>query len=197
MSNHHQDDLSPDSLRKILLQTLASIFIVILLVFASAFLFRNELIVFSEWFVKFGGYVGLFFGMVLSDSLPAFVPPDAFLMMSIAGGMHPFLTILVMGFGSLVGGSIAYSIGRYLIPRFSLGRKIVLRYEDKLLPYLRKYGFWAVVLAAVTPIPYSWMAYTVGSFKMKYTEFLLGSLFRFFRMGVYYFAMVLGWVSGV
>lgn len=197
MSNQHQDDLSPDSLRKILFQTLASIFTVVVIVFGLAFFFRDELTIFSKWFVEHGSYLGLFFGMILSDSLPAFIPPDAFLMMSVAGGMNPVFTILVMGFGSITGGSLAYCIGRFLIPRFSVGRKIVLRYEDKLLPYLRKYGFWAVVLAAITPIPYSWMAYTVGTFKMEFSRFLIGSLFRFFRMGIYYFAMVLGWVSGV
>jgi uncharacterized membrane protein YdjX (TVP38/TMEM64 family) len=73
---------------------------------------------------------------------------------------------------------------------------MVLHYEDKLLPYLRKYGFGAVVLSALTPIPYSWMAYTVGTFKMRYSLFLLGSLFRFIRVTVYFYAMYLGWITG-
>nr|MCU0825402.1 VTT domain-containing protein [Leptospira sp.] len=102
-----------------------------------------------------------------------------------------------MSLGSILGGSLAYLIGLKLIPRFHLGRKMVLHYEDKLLPYLRKYGFWAVVLSALTPIPYSWMAYTVGTFKMPFHLFLLGSLFRIFRMSIYFFAMYLGWISGV
>lgn len=184
------------NLRSLIIQTILSIVIVLVIVFGFAFFFRKELLGFSEHFVRIFGYWGLFVGMILSDSLPAFVPPDAFLMLAITGEMDPILTILSMSFGSILGGSLAYFIGLYLIPRFHLGRQMVLHYEEKLLPYLRKYGFGAVVLSALTPIPYSWMAYTVGTFKMRYSLFLFGSLFRFVRVTVYFYAMYLGWITG-
>ncbi|WP_246051909.1 YqaA family protein [Leptospira idonii] len=184
-------------LKKILLQTVVSIVIVVGIVFGLAFFFREPLLGLSGMFVRLFGYGGLFFGMYLSDSLPAFIPPDAFLMLAVSGKMNPFYTILWMSIGSILGGSTAYAIGRYFIPRFHLGRQMVLHYEDKLLPYVRRYGFWAVVLAALTPIPYSWMAYTVGTFKMRYRLFFFGSLFRFARIGVYFYAMYVGWVTGV
>ncbi|MDF3819428.1 VTT domain-containing protein [Leptospira sp. 96542] len=185
------------NLKKLLFQTILSIIIVILFVFSLAFFFRAELLGFSEHFVRLFGFWGLFWGMVLSDSLPAFVPPDAFLVLAVSGEMDPFFTIFSMSLGSILGGTIAYMIGIYLIPRFHLGRQIVLHYEDKLLPYLRRFGFGAVVLSALTPIPYSWMAYTVGTFKMRYRLFFLGSLFRIVRIGVYYYAMYIGWITGV
>lgn len=185
------------NLNTLIFQTILSIFLVVGIVFGLAFFFRNELLSYSTIFIQMFGYLGLFFGMVLSDSLPAFIPPDAFIMLAVSGGMNPGLTITSMSLGSILGGSLAYLIGLKLIPRFHLGRKMVLHYEDKLLPYLRKYGFWAVVLSALTPIPYSWMAYTVGTFKMPFHLFLLGSLFRIFRMSIYFFAMYLGWISGV
>lgn len=185
------------NLNTLIFQTILSIFLVVGIVFGLAFFFRNELLSYSTIFIQMFGYLGLFFGMVLSDSLPAFIPPDAFIMLAVSGGMNPGLTITSLSLGSILGGSLAYLIGLKLIPRFHLGRKMVLHYEDKLLPYLRKYGFWAVVLSALTPIPYSWMAYTVGTFKMPFHLFLLGSLFRIFRMSIYFFAMYLGWISGV
>lgn len=184
------------NLRTLFLQTILSIVIVLAIVFGLAYFFRKELLGFSEHFVRIFGFVGLFFGMILSDSLPAFVPPDAFLVLAISGEMDPLKTILSMSVGSIIGGTIAYYIGLYLIPRFHLGRQMVLHYEDKLLPYIRKFGFGAVVLSALTPIPYSWMAYTVGTFKMPYRLFFLGSLFRFVRVSVYFYAMYIGWITG-
>ncbi|MCZ8344198.1 MAG: VTT domain-containing protein [Leptospira sp.] len=196
MSNSEKQE-SILNLNTLILQTILSILIVIGIVFGLAFFFREELLGYSTIFIKIFGYFGLFFGMVLSDSLPAFIPPDAFLMLAVSGGMSPMITIVSMSLGSILGGSLAYWIGLRLIPRFHLGRKLVLHYEDKLLPYIRKYGFWAVVISALTPIPYSWMAYTVGTFKMPFHLFLFGSLFRILRMSVYFFAMYLGWISGV
>lgn len=184
------------NLRTLFLQTIFSIVIVLAIVFGLAYFFRKELLGFSEHFVRIFGFLGLFVGMILSDSLPAFVPPDAFLMLAITGEMDPLKTILSMSVGSIIGGTFAYFIGLYLIPRFHLGRQMVLHYEDKLLPYIRKYGFGAVVLSALTPIPYSWMAYTVGTFKMPYRLFFLGSLFRFVRISVYFYAMYIGWITG-
>ncbi|MCW7508542.1 YqaA family protein [Leptospira levettii] len=184
------------NLRTLFFQTILSIVIVLAIVFGLAYFFRKELLGFSEHFVRIFGFLGLFIGMILSDSLPAFVPPDAFLMLAITGEMDPLKTILSMSVGSIIGGTIAYYIGLYLIPRFHLGRQMVLHYEDKLLPYIRKFGFGAVVLSALTPIPYSWMAYTVGTFKMPYRLFFLGSLFRFVRISVYFYAMYIGWITG-
>lgn len=184
------------NLRTLFFQTILSIVIVLAIVFGLAYFFRKELLGFSEHFVRIFGFLGLFLGMILSDSLPAFVPPDAFLMLAITGEMDPLKTILSMSVGSIIGGTIAYYIGLYLIPRFHLGRQMVLHYEDKLLPYIRKFGFGAVVLSALTPIPYSWMAYTVGTFKMPYRLFFLGSLFRFVRISVYFYAMYIGWITG-
>jgi membrane protein YqaA with SNARE-associated domain len=193
----HQNELSQNvELRKLLLHTIISIFIVVGLVFALAYFFRSTLLSYSQIFVHQFGYAGLFLGMLLSDSLPAFVPPDAFLMLAVSGGMPHLPTLFFMSTGSIFGGCISYFIGRYIIPKFHLGRNFVLHFEDKFLPYVRRYGFWAVVLAALTPIPYSWMAYTVGTFKMRFSLFFLGSLFRIVRMTVYFYAMLAGWLTG-
>lgn len=183
-----------ESLVRIFAQTVFTLFILVGIVVILGIYAREELIEYSEKIVQYVGYPGLFFGMLLGDSLPAFIPPDAFLMFSIAASMNAVWVIISCSLGSILGGTISFLIGRYVIPRFSLGRRVILRYEAKLLPYIRRFGFWAVVLAAMTPIPYSWMAYSAGSFKMEYRFFLLGSLFRVLRMGLYYYAMLWGWM---
>ncbi len=188
-------DQREESLIRLFAQSVFAIFLVVFTAIVLGITIRSEVIEISKQVVQHIGYLGLFIGMVLSDSLPAFVPPDAFLMFSIASGMDAFWTLFTTSAGSIVGGGIAYSVGRFLIPRFSLGRKVVLKYEDKLVPYVRRFGFWAVVLSAITPIPYSWMAYTAGTFQMKPLLFFLGSLFRILRMTLYYYAILWGWVQ--
>lgn len=195
---YQKEDQAPPlkELSKFFLQTVASIIIVVVIVFALAYFYRKPLLGYSSFFVEQFGFMGLFIGMIFSDSLPMFIPPDAFIMLAVSGEMNPILTIFTMSSGSIIGGCIAYGFGRFIIPKFHLGRQIVLHYEDKLLPYVRRYGFWAVVIAALTPIPYSWMSYTVGTFRMPFHFFFLGSLFRIIRISVYFYAMLVGWVSG-
>lgn len=183
-------------LKSILFKTFLTIICVLGGVFLLAKFAKDPILEYASVFVKTFGVPGLFFGMLLSDALPAFVPPDAFLLMALAGKMNEVAVIISTGFGSVIGGSIAYAIGYYLIPRIQIGKKFLMEHEEKLLPYVRKYGFGAVVLAALTPIPYSWMSYTVGTFKMNFFVFVLGSLFRFVRLGGYFYAMKLGWILG-
>jgi len=192
-SNNHKDSAS--GILKLAFQTLFTIVVLILIVVTLSLTIREELVFYSEKVINQIGYWGLGMGLLLSDSLPAFIPPDAFLVFSIAANLDPFWVIVSCSIGSIIGGSISYAIGRFIIPKFSLGRRLILKYEDKLIPYIRKYGFWAVVLSALTPIPYSWMAYTTGSFKMSYGQFFLGSQFRIARMLIYYYAMRLGWLE--
>jgi membrane protein YqaA with SNARE-associated domain len=193
-NHHHKEELPEYNLIKLGIQTGITIILLVGMVVIFSLTIKDEMIFYSEKILTEVGYSGLFFGMLLSDSLPIFIPPDAFLVFSIAAEMDAFWVIFFCSTGSILGGCLSYCIGRFLIPKFSAGRKIILRYEDKLLPYIRKYGFWAVVLSALTPIPYSWMAYTTGSFKMNFSLFLLGSLFRIARMSIYYYAMRLGWM---
>lgn len=187
-------DTQEESLVRLFAQTIFAIFVVVSIVLLLGIYAREGLIHYSEIVIQYLGYPGLFLGMLLSDSLPAFVPPDAFLMFSIAANLESVWVLFATSTGSIVGGCVSYSIGRFLIPKFSLGRKIILRYEDRLLPLLRRFGFWAIVLAAMTPVPYSWMAYTVGSFRMSFGMFFLASQFRILRMVLYYYAMLWGWM---
>ncbi|WCL48200.1 YqaA family protein [Leptospira sp. GIMC2001] len=194
LTSNSEADSSQESLVRLFAQTAFTVFILVTTVVLFGIYARQELVTVSEWVIQKIGYPGLFFGMLISDSLPAFVPPDAFLILSIAAEMDPIWVIFTCSLGSIIGGSISYCVGRYLIPRFSLGRRLILKYEDKLVPMIRRYGFWAVVLSAMTPVPYSWMAYTVGSFRMKFYYFFGGSLFRILRMTVYFYAMLWGWL---
>lgn len=193
--NLQQREFREESLVRLFAQTIFTIFIVIVLVIFFGYVIREEIVNISKELLNIFGYPGLLVGMFLSDSLPAFIPPDAFLMISIAAEMNSLGVLFFTSLGSILGGLVAYGVGRFLVPKFSIGRQIVLRYEDRLLPYIKTYGFWAVVLSALTPIPFSWMAYTVGTFKMNPILFFFGACFRIPRMVIYYYAILWGWIQ--
>ena len=184
-------------LRKLILQSVLAIVVIIGLVIILAHLVKEPITQFSKLFVDYLGVWGVGLGILVSDSLPAFMVPDAFLVFAVAGKLGDFEVILFCFIGRLIGGSNSYAIGRYLIPKFEYGKNLIKKHEAQLLPYLDKYGMWAVVIAATTPLPYSWMSILVGSFKMSYSKFLLCSLTRLPRFAVYYYAIKFGWVEDI
>ena len=184
-------------LRKLILQSLLAIVVIIGLVILLAHLVKEPVTQFSKLFVDYLGVWGVGLGILVSDSLPAFMVPDAFLVFAVAGKLGDFEVILFSSVGSLIGGSNSYAIGRYLIPRFEYGKNLIKKHEARLLPYLEKYGMWAVVIAATTPLPYSWMSILVGSFKMSFSKFLFCSITRVPRFAIYYYAIKFGWVEDI
>jgi uncharacterized membrane protein YdjX (TVP38/TMEM64 family) len=184
-------------LKKLIIQSIIAVIVLVIIVILLGKIVKEPITAFSKLFIEYLGIWGVGLGILLSDTLPAFMIPDAFLVFAVAGNLPDIPVIFIAYIGSLLGGSNAYLIGRYIIPKLSFGKKFIARNEEKLIPYLNRYGMWAVVIAATTPLPYSWMSYIVGSFKMSYSKFLLASLTRLPRFAVYYYAIKLGWMENL
>ena len=121
-------------------------------------------------FFKQYGTIGLFFNAFF-DGFVLPLPPDFLLStLAIQKISNPTVLALICSIGSVIGGCIGYCIGRFG------GRKIV----DKIFPsslfiekielLFRKYGVWAIVIDAFTPIPYK--ALTLGSGLMRFNPFI-------------------------
>ena len=53
--------------------------------------------------------------------------------------------------------------------------------------FIDKYGFWAVVLGAITPLPYSFTCWSAGALGVHWAKVLAASLlFRIPRLILYY-----------
>ena len=192
---HPLENQMDSDLKKLLYQTLIGIFgIVILIIFLGHFV-KGPISYLSGLFVDTFGILGVGFGILLSDSLPAFMIPDTFLIFAIAGNLEDMPVIAFASIGSLIGGSLSYAQGRYVFPRIHSFQKFIHSHDGKLKPYIEKYGMLAVVLAASTPLPYSWMAMLSGSLRMPYPKFMIGSLMRIPRFIIYYYAIKMGWLQ--
>jgi membrane protein YqaA with SNARE-associated domain len=125
------------------------------------------------------------------------VPPDILLIalaISIPG--RSFFYAFLATVSSVLGGILGYYIGIGLME--AVGWKIIHFYhaEDlfqKLFETFNEYNFWAVLTAAITPIPYKVFTISAGAARTDFTVFMIASIlgrsFRFFAVGtlIYFF----------
>ena len=124
---------------------------------------------FKEFFKQYGS-IGLFFNAFF-DGFVLPLPPDFLLStLAIQKAGNPTVLALICSIGSVIGGCIGYCVGRFG------GRKIVdkifpnLIFIDKAEILFKKFGVWAIVIDAFTPIPYK--ALTLGSGLMRFNPLL-------------------------
>ena len=123
----------------------------------------------KEFFKQYGT-TGLFFNAFF-DGFVLPLPPDFLLStLAIQNISNPTILALICSVGSVIGGCIGYCVGRFG------GRKIVdkifpnLIFIDKAEILFKKFGVWAIVIDAFTPIPYK--ALTLGSGLMRFNPVL-------------------------
>ncbi len=134
----------------------------------------------------FGGLA--LFAISAAESIIFPVPPDP-LLIALGVGKPSFALVFaaVCLLGSLVGASIGYVIGmwggRPVVDRLFSQQKIAF-VEQK----YQRYDVWAILIAALTPIPYKVFTVTAGMFRLHFGRFMLASLVgrgaRFFAVGL-------------
>jgi membrane protein YqaA with SNARE-associated domain len=122
-----------------------------------------------------------------SESIFNPIPPDPLLIgMAV---INPNLALVYAGLvtissvlGALVGHWLGLRFGRPLVLRFISVHKV-----DRVEAMFLKYGSWAILIAAFTPIPYKVFAISAGVLEMDRRPFLLVSIIgrgaRFFLLG--------------
>ena len=119
------------------------------------------------------------------------IPPDALLI-----GMGIIQSNLAIWFGvlvtvtsvagALVGHWLGLRLGRPLLHRWFPADKV-----EAVERLLQKYGVWAVLLFAITPLPYKVFAITAGALDLDRRTFMIASLVgrgaRFITIGVLLF----------
>jgi len=140
------------------------------------------------------GLAGIFATVLFIDTFIVPMSPDIVIFVSVASARNPFVLVLTMSAASVLAGQFGYIIGK------ALGHTRIVRHFVK--PYMRKghymvgkYGIWAVVIASLTPVPYSTICWLAGMMDMKYSDFFISSLWRVPRFFLWYMIIRLGWVG--
>ncbi len=137
--------------------------------------------------IKYGNNPWVVFSIyTLSEIVVGIIPPELFMIWSLelAEYRNYISDLVLLASISYAAGTLSYIFGRYfsgtILYRY-LRKKYLKKYEEK----FNKYGAFLLIVAAVTPVPYSAICVLVGSVKYPVKNFLLITLFRFARFGVY------------
>ena len=127
-------------------------------------------------------------GLSFAESSFFPVPPDVLLIaMTFAEPKKWKRFALICSVASIVGGAVGYAIGWGLWD--TVGKPIVDFYQGqelmaKIQHWYDVYGFWGILVAAITPIPYKVFTIASGWFHFDFALFMLASAigrpFRFF-----------------
>ena len=123
----------------------------------------------KEFFKQYGT-TGLFFNAFF-DGFVLPLPPDFLLSTLVIQKIsNPTMLALICSIGSVIGGCVGYCVGRFggrpLVNKIFLKSTFINKAEE----LFRRFGVWAIVIDAFTPIPYK--ALTLGSGLMKFNPVL-------------------------
>jgi len=118
-------------------------------------------------------------GLSFAESSFFPVPPDVMLMpMSLAQPQRAMYFATITTLASVVGGMAGYAIGHFALdwiaPLIEAGGRWAAPY-DKASLWFREWGFWAVLIAGFSPIPYKVFTISAGALSMAFVPFVLAS----------------------
>lgn len=184
-------ELAPE---RALLATLATLCALVAALFMVGAVFHEEVLAGSRSFVQTFGAPGVALGFLIPDATALPLPHDAFLAAGLLGGLSFGTITLWASAGSILGGLLAWGAARALSgsPWFARrsGRKVA-----RARALFERYGEAALAFAAVTPLPYSLVAWASGGLGLPLHRFLLISLLRIVRVAGYLWAIQKGYVE--
>ena len=181
-------------LRYLIVRTIIFTIVIVAAVVLLGAFFREPVTLFANWLIDELGLFGLLFGIVISDAFTFPVPPDTYLLITVASGgdVQKMLTICCLG--SISAGTIAYFFGPH-VSKFPYFSKRIEKYRSRGEKLFEMYGVWTVAIAALTPIPFSIVCWFAGIYKMAYPRFFVATLARIPRLVGYYWLFELGWAQ--
>jgi len=117
------------------------------------------------------------------------IPPELFMIWARGPGdpeKYMFIVLFLAAI-SYVAGVTGYFIGRWF-GNTAVFRRLEERRLAGVIPLVRRYGLFLVVIAALTPVPFSATCMVAGSVRLPFRRFLLFAASRFLRFALY------GWV---
>lgn len=114
------------------------------------------------------------------------IPPELFMIWAVnkADVTHYWWNIAFFAGVSYAMGYLTFLIGQFLYKRVTF-RYIRIRFFKNLWPKLKKYGIFLIIVAALTPLPWSAVSMLVGASGYPSERFLRYALFRILRFALY------------
>ena len=127
----------------------------------------------GTFFVERFGPLGVTFGTLIADGLHFPIPPQFYMLLSIAAHAPAHVTLVAATIGSLLGGSFGFVVARRLGKIQKLAtflERVSGRIGQKLG---QDYAYRSVLFFSVTPMAFSMLCYLAGLYRMRRGPFLL------------------------
>ena len=164
-------------------------FIWLAILLAAYFLFEE--IVISKnpdvWIEKFYAKPFIIYLIYfISEFFFGLIPPELFMIWAInkADTLHYFINLVFFAGVSYVMGYLTFLIGQFLYKRVTF-RYLRKKFFNETWPMVRKYGLFLIIVAALTPVPWSAVSLLVGSAGYPSKRYLKYALFRLLRFAIY------------
>jgi len=155
------------------------------------FLFRDVILSHAPdgWIERFYERPGIIYLIFcISEFFFGIIPPEMFMIWAV-NKSDPLYYLVNLTL--LAGISYLMSYFTFLIGRFFYKNKTYKYLERKffrsLMPQVKKYGIFLIIVAALTPVPWSAVCLLVGSAGYPSKRYLKYALFRLLRFAVYGF----------
>ncbi len=128
----------------------------------------------------------MYFIFLVSEVVIGIIPPEIFFIWALRfEPLSQFLLVIsALALTSYLAGVIGYFIGRYLNNTLFY-RYFRRRFLKNIEKRLNQFGLYLIIIASLTPLPFSGVAMMVGSVRYNFLRYLLYSLFRFVRFWGY------------
>lgn len=176
---------------KVAIQLFVGIVGFCVVVFLASRHFRPELEWLSQLMIAKLGVAALFFGPFLADAFSVPMPPQLYLLAAITTHKPAWLTIALVSAGSVVGGNLGRWLGSRLGDRPVL-RRLLGKTRGRVDGVFGRYGYWAVAVGSLMPLPYSILCYLAGVYRMPMGLFAVMSLLRIPRLVFFYYVLRAG-----
>jgi hypothetical protein len=124
----------------------------------------------------------------MSEIILGIIPPELFMIWAITSKplSSYFIYVISFSFISYIAGFTAFLFGKYLHKTWLyefMRKNIIGKYERK----INAYGWLVIVVAAITPLPFSATCAVIGAIGFDRNKYLFYSMARFIRYAIYGF----------
>lgn len=149
----------------------------------------------ARGFVAAYGLWGMALGTFLADAFHFPIPPQFYMLLSIASQTPAVRCIAAIATASVVAGLVGYGSARFVSKSAWVASRTE-RSRQLLARAVKRFGLRAAVLASLLPIPYSVLCYLAGLNRMPRAFVLLLCVCRVPKLVLFYYLVLWGWRHG-
>jgi membrane protein YqaA with SNARE-associated domain len=187
------DDAVRSYLVRNLIYTVVGVVALVGLAYVAQRYLGHHLEMASRWLTDTAGYPGVFVSIWLIDTFTMPISPDVILAFVAHRGstLHTPTALSVICVASIVGGNTGYYLAQRIGNWRFIQRRLAKSY-DRGHQLFERFGVWTVVIAGLTPVPFSIVCWFAGLYGMKPWPLFLATLSRIPRFVGWYYLLRLG-----